>query len=195
MTDAEDPDLADRRRVLNGDVNAFTGIVRRWQARLVTLAWRFCRDRSLAEDMAQDALIKAFRALPTFRGDAAFSTWLTSIALNSYRSALRERAPRSADLAFLKLAAQEPGPLTDLVRGERTALVREMVMTLPPRYRDPIVLYYFNEQDLASTAAQLALPEGTVKARLHRGRAFLRRRLASAGLLDPADAQGDRHRD
>jgi len=195
MTDAQDPDLADRQRVLDGDVNAFSGIVGRWQARLVTLAWRFCRDRSMAEDMAQEAFIKAFKALPAFRGDSAFSTWLTSIALNSYRSALRDRDPRPTELALLTLAAKDPGQLTDLVRSERSTIVRNMVMTLPPRYRDPIVLFYFNDRDLAGTAAQLALPEGTVKARLHRGRDFLRRRLASAGLLDASSSEGDRRRD
>jgi RNA polymerase sigma-70 factor (ECF subfamily) len=192
MTEAEDPDLADRRRVLDGDLNAFTGIVQRWQGRLVTLAWRFCRDRALAEDMAQDAFVKAFRALPTFRGDAAFSTWLTSIALNSYRSAIRAHDPRPTALTLLTLDTGEPGPLASLVRQERASLVREMVMTLPPRYREPIVLYYFNEQDLATTAALLGLPEGTVKARLHRGREFLRRRLAAAKLVGDAASQGDR---
>jgi RNA polymerase sigma-70 factor (ECF subfamily) len=187
MTDAEDPDLADRRRVLDGDLQAFTGIVQRWQGRLVTLAWRFCRDRTLAEDMAQDAFVKAFKALPTFRGDAAFSTWLTSIALNSYRSALKAHDPRPTALTLLTLESREPGPLAHLVREERARIVRDMVMTLPPRYRDPIVLFYFNDQDLAATATLLGLPEGTVKARLHRGRTFLRRRLAAARVLQEGD--------
>ena len=92
----EDEDAADARRVLGGDVAAFGGIVRRWQGRLINLAWRYSRDRAAAEDMAQEAFVKAFRALHTFRGESAFSTWLTAIAINAYRSWLRDRAPLSA---------------------------------------------------------------------------------------------------
>src|SRR5687767_8396133 len=92
-----DQDAADVRHVLAGDLSAFTGIVGRWQHRLVNLAWRFCRDRATAEDMAQEAFVKAFRALPGFRGDALFSTWLTAIAMNTYRSYLRDRPPAVVD--------------------------------------------------------------------------------------------------
>jgi len=102
-TPPADEDTAAVRLVVAGDVAAFDGIVKRWQGRLVTLAWRFCRDRTMAEDMAQEAFVRAFRALHTFRGDAAFSTWLTAIAMNTYRSCLRGaqrsicRARRPAD--------------------------------------------------------------------------------------------------
>jgi RNA polymerase sigma-70 factor (ECF subfamily) len=88
-----DEDASAVRRVLDGDLSAFAGIVQRWQERLINLAWRFSHDRMSAEDMAQEAFVKAFRALHTFRGESAFSTWLTAIALNVYRSWLRDRAP------------------------------------------------------------------------------------------------------
>ena len=68
------------------------------KGRLVNLAWRFCRDRSLAEDMAQEAFVKAFRSLKAFRGDSSFGTWLTAIALNTYRTALRAREPIAVPL-------------------------------------------------------------------------------------------------
>src|SRR5215212_98306 len=102
--DAHDDDVADVQRVLAGDVDAFGGIVRRWQGRLVSLAWRFCRDRTMAEDMAQEAFVRAFRALRTFRGESAFSTWLTAIAMNAYRTALRERPPSLVTLNWLPAA-------------------------------------------------------------------------------------------
>src|SRR6185295_11809901 len=86
---SDDDDDADVARVVGGDLEAFEGIVRRWQRRLVGLAWRFCRDRAAAEDMAQEAFLKAFRSLRAYRGESAFSTWLTAIALNTYRSRLR----------------------------------------------------------------------------------------------------------
>jgi RNA polymerase sigma-70 factor (ECF subfamily) len=76
-----DADLADVARVLDGDVQAFEGIVRRWQGPLINMAWRYCRDRSRAEDMAQEAFVRAWRGLSHWRRESSFSTWPpTSIA-------------------------------------------------------------------------------------------------------------------
>ncbi len=183
----EDEDAADARRVLAGDVSAFQGIVRRWQERLVTLAWRFCRDRAMAEDMAQDAFVRAFRSLRTYRGDAAFSTWLTAIALNSYRSGLRERPPVAFDFDPARMADardDRQNALARMQRLERDDIVRRLVLTLPVLYREPMVLYYFEEMNLVEIARVLTVPAGTLKARLHRGRELLRRRLKAVGISD-----------
>ena len=171
-----DEDAAAVQQVLGGDLSAFTGIVQRWQGRLVNLAWRFSRDRSMAEDMAQEAFVKAFRALPGFRGDAAVSTWLTAIAMNCYRSHLRERQPIAAAADVARRVAHGPDPLAGVEERERAAILRRAVLALPRRYREPLVLYYFEEMDLAQTARVLGIPEGTLKARLHRGRELLRQR-------------------
>src|SRR5678815_6109197 len=82
-------DQEDVERVLAGDISAFERIVLRWQKPLVNLAYRFCRDRSRAEDMAQEAFLRAFRGLKGWRRDAAFSSWLFAIATNFYRSEMR----------------------------------------------------------------------------------------------------------
>jgi RNA polymerase sigma-70 factor (ECF subfamily) len=174
-----DEDAAAVQRVLAGDVDAFSGIVRRWQNRLVNLAWRFCRDRTAAEDMAQEAFVRAFRAVNSFRGDSTFSTWLTAIAINTYRSWLRARPPLPLALDVPLAASTERDALTTLQIEERAKAVRQLVLALPSRYREPIVLYYFEEMNLAATAGALRLPEGTVKARLHRGRELLKRRLTA----------------
>src|ERR1700722_14515845 len=103
-------DRADVARVQAGDVEAFAAIVRRWQTPLVNLAYRFCGDRGRAEEMAQEAFLRAYRGLQGFRGDAAFSTWLFSLATNVYRSELRripqrmvalDDAPEPADPASM----------------------------------------------------------------------------------------------
>jgi RNA polymerase sigma-70 factor (ECF subfamily) len=170
-------DVDDVRRVLGGDTAAFAGIVARWQRRIVNLAWRYCHDRSQAEDLAQEAFLKAFRSLHTFRGDAQFSTWLTAVAINVCRTWIRDRKPAAMSLdrvvADLRVAARADA----LDAARRDQIVRRLVTTLPARYREPMVLFYLNERDLAETARTLGLPDGTVKARLHRGRAFLKRRL------------------
>jgi RNA polymerase sigma-70 factor (ECF subfamily) len=175
-TRPEDEDAADARRVLAGNLDAFDGIVQRWQRRMINLAWRFCRDRMTAEDMAQDAFVRAFRALHTFRGESAFSTWMMTVAMNSFRSWLRDRGPLPAAVDLARMAAVRRDPVAGLEDEQRASAVRDMVRTLPPRYREAIVLYYFEEMNLADTARILGIAEGTLKARLHRGRALLKRR-------------------
>ena len=174
---AQDEDAEAVRRVLAGDVSAFEDIVRRWQGRLVNLAWRFCRDRTMAEDLAQEAFVKAFKSLGTFRAESAFSTWLTAVALNTCRSALRGREPAAIPIDLVPAADRQPNGLTIVEASERAESVRQAVMTLPARYRDALVLYYLEERDLAESARVLGVPAGTLKARLHRGRELLKRRL------------------
>src|SRR5579863_3246782 len=76
-------------KILSGDTSAFEGIVRRWQGPLVNLAYRFCRDRGRAEEMAQEVFLRAYRSLDRWRRKAAFSTWLFALATNLYCSELR----------------------------------------------------------------------------------------------------------
>jgi RNA polymerase sigma-70 factor (ECF subfamily) len=177
--------------VLAGELEAFEGIVQRWQGRLVGLAFRFCRDRAAAEDMAQEAFLKAYRSLASFRGEAAFSTWLTAVALNSYRSKLRAEGPPLLALDALGLRAAGVSAETRLDERNRDEAVRRAVLTLPARYRDPLVVFYFQEKDVAETARVLRLAEGTVKARLHRGRELLRRRCAALGIAPDAAPGAD----
>jgi RNA polymerase sigma-70 factor (ECF subfamily) len=174
----DDQDAVDAARVVGGDLDAFEGIVRRWQHRLVNLAWRFCRDRATAEDMAQDAFVKAFRALASFRGESAFSTWLTAIAVNTFRTRLRAEGQPLVSLDPARVFATESSVLRGIEERERAEAVRRAVLTLPERYRDAILVYYFEEKDVTEAARALDVAEGTLKARLHRGRELLRRRCA-----------------
>ena len=84
-------DQQDVARVLAGDTSAFEGIVRRWQSPLINLAYRFCRDRGRSEEMAQEAFLRAFRNLKSWRQESTFSTWLFSLATNLYCSEVRDR--------------------------------------------------------------------------------------------------------
>jgi RNA polymerase sigma factor (sigma-70 family) len=175
---AED-DRADADRVLAGDPGAFEGIVHRWQGPLVNLAYRFCRDRGRAEEMAQEAFLRAYRGLTQWRRDAAFSTWLFALATNLYRSELR-RIP-VPDQRFETAPEPRTGPTAHarLEGEERDRAIRRAVDRLPPRYREPLMLFYFHERDVAAVASGLRLPVGTVKARLSRGRDMLKKKLAA----------------
>jgi RNA polymerase sigma-70 factor (ECF subfamily) len=174
-TSAEE-DLADVDRVLAGDVRAFEGIVRRWQGPLVNMAWRYCRDRGRAEEMAQEAFFRAWRGLAAWRRESSFSTWLFALAANVFRTEL-QRFP--AVNVPLEDVAEPAGPATQhdgLQEKQSHDAVRRAVLALPQRYREPVVLYYFHEMDVAAASRTMGLPEGTVKARLARGRELLRKR-------------------
>jgi RNA polymerase sigma-70 factor (ECF subfamily) len=183
---AED-DRADVERVLAGDIDAFESIVRRWQGPLVNLAYRFCRDRARAEDLAQEAFLRAFRALAQWRKDSSFSTWLFALAVNLYRSELRRIPPWTA----LRAEAQAGRNLYDEIEtADRGEAIRRAVMTLPPKYRDSVTLFYFHEMDVPTAARSLGIAEGTLKARLSRAREILRRKLAHwANLLTSKEAR------
>ena len=176
MSAAEDQ--ADVEKVLAGDLEAYENIVRRWQGPLINLAWRFCRDRGRAEEMAQEAFLRAWRALNSWRRDAAFSTWLFALATNLYRSELRRIPAESLTLSQIP----EPGDFrasgNTLDDRDRDHAVRKAVFALPEKYRETLTLFYFHEMDVEAAARSLRLPQGTVKARLSRGRELLRNKLS-----------------
>ena len=172
-------DQTDVERVLAGNLSAFEGIVRRWQTPLVNLAYRFCHDRGRSEDMAQEAFLRAYRGLAQWRKDAVFSTWLFALATNLYRSELRRIPARTVSLEDI---AEPPDTRPADRHQEDTAYdrdlaVRRAVFALPAKYREALTLFYFHDMDVATASRSLGLPEGTVKARLFRGREILRSKL------------------
>jgi RNA polymerase sigma-70 factor (ECF subfamily) len=168
-------------RVLAGDIDAFEEIVLRWQSPLLNLAYRFSRDRGLAEDMAQEAFLKVFGSLGRWRGDAKFSTWMFSVALNHYRTAMRRHVPLNVDLTELDAVTGAGDLAGEMDAAANDSVVRRAVALLPPKYRDTIVVYYFQQQDVVETAETLGLRPGTVKARLHRARKLLKTKLRALG--------------
>ena len=169
-------DQADVARVLAGEVQAFEGIVRRWQGPLVNMAWRYCRDRGRAEEMAQEAFLRAWRGLAQWRQESSFSTWLFALAANVFRSELKRFPTVNLPLDDIAEPADPARPHDALAEHEENEGLRRAVLALPHRYREPVVLYYFHEMDLSAAARTMGLPEGTVKARLSRARALLRTR-------------------
>ena len=170
-------DRQDAARVLAGDPSGFEGIVRRWQSPLINLAYRFCRDRGRAEEMAQEAFLRAFRNLASWRQESAFSTWLFALATNLYCTQLRRLPPVTLPFDEVHEPA-DPGAIDGgLEQRNQSAAIRKAVDSLPPKYREVLTLYYFHEMDVPDTARSLGLPEGTVKAHLFRARSLLRDKL------------------
>ena len=174
---AED-DRADVERILAGDASAFEGIVRRWQKPLVNLAYRFCRDRQRAEDMAQEAFLRAYRSLAQWRREGAFSTWIFAIATNVYRNELRRMPVYASPLEAIPELRAAGNPDVGYEQGLRDRTVHRALDSLPEKYRSSLVMFYFHDMDISRAAQSLGVPEGTVKARLARGREMLRSKLS-----------------
>jgi len=137
-----------------------------------------------AEDLAMEAFNKAFRKLDQYTSEYAFSTWLYGIARNNCIDYLRRnkkdndsmvmnRQEAEVGITAHELANQLPSPEQLMISQQETRLLREIVDTLHPKYKDIITLHYFKELSCEEIAQQLDLPEGTVKVRLFRGRELL----------------------
>ena len=178
-TQRYDDDGLAAKRVLGGDIDAFESIVGRWQGPLVNLAYRYCRNRGEAEEMAQEAFMKIFKGLGKWRQDSRFSTWLYAVASNHYRSAMRRRRPIWADMETIEHLVPAGDRSQEVDEASQAEAIRRAVASLPPKYRDVTVLYYFQDMDLAETSRILSMPAGTVKARLHRARKILETKLST----------------
>jgi len=126
--------------------------------------------------MAQEAFIRAWRGLAQWRREGSFSTWLFALAANVYRSELKRFPTETLPLDDAPEPSRPASQHSELAAQMSHETVRRAVLALPPRYREPVILYYFHEQDVAAAAGNLGLPVGTVKARLSRARALLRQR-------------------
>lgn len=133
----------------------------------------FLKDRQLAQDASQDTFIKVWRALDGLREDGAEKAWLMKIAVNTCRNVLRSRYFRRVDRGVSTDELPEPAT-EDLQRDD--SLLRE-VMALERKYREVVVLHYYQELSTEETAAVLSVPAATVRTRLRRAREVLKSRL------------------
>jgi RNA polymerase sigma-70 factor (ECF subfamily) len=171
-----DDALVERARD-EADTAAFAELVRRHQGRVRGLLLRLTGDRALADDLAQDVFLRAYRGLAGFEGRARFSTWLYRIGYNVYlnhRTRTRDPAPLPDAFEACTAAPEGRGSArgSDLRRDLEGAVAR-----LPERYRSVITLYYLEDVSYPEIAEILELPLGTVKTHLHRAKRMLRERL------------------
>ena len=177
-------------RSMSGDADSFNQLVLRWERPIYALAYRVIGRDEDARDVVQETFLRAFRALPGFKGQAKFSSWLYRIALNLCRDWIRRRkrtpvvdAPEGVDI--IELAAEQ-GPvesIEDLVaRREMSRVVADGMRQLPEEQRTAIVLKEYHGLTFQEIADMIGCPLSTVKTRVYQGLAVLRRELAkSAG--------------
>lgn len=167
-------DSAVVERAMRGDVDAFEVLVRESSPSCYAVCLRLVGTREDALDASQEALIRAWRRLPTLRDSSSFEPWLRSIAANAARDLLRERGRvRSVPV---ELAADLPDPSHAALATRLD--VQGAVASLPAPARAAAELHYLRDRPVSEVSAGLGVPEGTVKSRLHAARAALRRALA-----------------
>jgi RNA polymerase sigma-70 factor (ECF subfamily) len=185
MADDTDQELV--RRVQAGDQTAFNLLVLKYQHRVLKLVGRFVNDAAEAEDVAQEAFLKAYRALASFRGDSAFYTWLYRIAINTAKNALVSQRRRPVDF---DLDLQDPEqydrqarlkesdtPEGVLLTEEIRTVVEEAMAQLPEDLRTAIVLRELEGLSYEEIAEAMDCPVGTVRSRIFRAREAIDKKL------------------
>ena len=181
------PDRLLVERAQGGDRRAFDLLVLKYQARLVNLIGRYVRDHADVMDIAQEAFIKAYRALPGFRGDSAFYTWLYRIAINTAKNHLASRSRRMSEAALDVQEAElgvAPEELRETATPERLALrdeveraVLDALEALPEDLRTAVTLRELEGMSYEEIALAMDCPIGTVRSRIFRAREAINRRL------------------
>jgi len=174
-------------RVQNGDKKAFDVLVGKYQHKIVSLISRYVSDHAEAMDVAQEAFIKAYRAMQRFRGDSAFYTWLYRIAINTAKNHLvaQNRRPPLSDVdaqdaeqfqVDTRLKEQD-SPEHELLKEEIERTIHEAIADLPEDLRIAITLREMEGMSYEEIATTMDCPIGTVRSRLHRARNMLKDKL------------------
>lgn len=168
-------------RIRAGDTALYEILMRRYNQRLYRVARSILREDAEAEDVMQDAYIRAFQHLDQFAGHSSFATWLTRIAIHEALRRLprRRRTMHLEDIdvageASMNMVETSPGPEQRASAAELSRLLEETVLELPAQYRSVVMLRDVEEMSTAETAEALELTEENVKVRLHRGHAMMR---------------------
>lgn len=174
-------------QVLTGDQNAFGEIVELYKDKVFQICFRMLGNRHEAEDIAQEAFVRAFINIHSFNIQMKFSTWLYRITTNLCIDRLRKKKPDyhlDAEVAgtegltmYSQIAADMMLPEKELEVLELQEYIQAALLKLPEKYRSVIVLKYIEELSLKEISEILDLPVGTVKTRIHRGREALRKQL------------------
>jgi RNA polymerase sigma-70 factor (ECF subfamily) len=182
-------------QVLGGSQDAARRLVEQHQQAVFNLVCRMVRDPGVAEELAQDAFVKAFGALKTYDPAYKFSSWILRIAHNTAIDYLRRHRPDTVSLddertgrqvESVLVDASQPSPLLQAERAGLAEALEAALERLRPEYRRLVVMRYQEDQSYEDIAAMLSLPLGTVKSHLHRARHELARLMVQSGWGPPA---------
>ena len=185
-------------RSIRGDAESFNQLILRWERPIYALAYRTLGREEDARDICQETFLRAFRALPGFRGQAKFSSWLYRIALNLCRDWMRRerrapiaQPPEDVDLMELAAAAEPSESIEDLIaRRDLSRAVERVMATLPEEQRTAIVLKEYHGLTFQEIADLIGCPLSTVKTRLYQGLTVVRRELVKSGAMASGRTNG-----
>jgi RNA polymerase sigma-70 factor, ECF subfamily len=166
-------ELTDRDLVISarrGDADAFGELVRRYQVSVYNVCYRLLSERREAEDMAQEAFIRAYQRLETFDADRPFGPWVRRVAANTCLNRLDTTRPPEAVLDDERDESADPPPEVAREQREQTEAVRNAILALPPHYRAVVELRHFQDMSYDEIAAALKIPVSDVKSHLFRAR-------------------------
>lgn len=166
----------------NGDQDAFSLLVQRYQRRVFNLVFRMLQNYEEANEVTQEAFLAAWQGLPSFRGEARFSTWLYRIAYNCALKQLetrkRDKALHTALQAEQALELEGDDPKSTLLEAlDNQKMIQEQLSQLPPKYRIVLILRHLQDMTYEEIAEVLTMPVGTIKTHLFRARNLLKERL------------------
>ncbi|MCX5757742.1 MAG: RNA polymerase sigma factor [Candidatus Hydrogenedentes bacterium] len=170
--DGREADCILVQRAKQGDADAFSQLAARHQRVVYNLSYRFMRDATQAEDMAQEAFLKAYRMLDGFRGDCSFSTWMYRVTASVCLTELGRGKRRAEIEAQPWHEAHAPVNRVDWL--DMPDVMRRCIALLPERYANIVTLYYLKERSYEEIADGLSIPTGTLKTWMHRARNQLR---------------------
>jgi RNA polymerase sigma-70 factor (ECF subfamily) len=173
---------------LRGDLAAYDRLVAAYQDRIYQAAYRITGHREDAWDAAQEAFLRAFKALRSFRGEARFSTWMTRIAVHAALDVVRRRPAHSPVPAEVR--AEGGDPTDDVLRRDQQRRVQQAIAALPPDHRTVVVLRDVQGLRYDEISRALGVPVGTVRSRLSRARESLRIALADLAPRNPQESEG-----
>ena len=182
MTHVELTDTEIIKRVLAGEQALFAQLVQRYQSYVFTLVLRFTDNREDAEEISQDVLVKAYRSLADFRGEAKFSTWLYTIVRTSCITFLRKKRLETTSLdnerTSIQVESRESGFTANAIEQKsKHAMVNAAIRMLSPDDTQIITLFYKGEQSLDEIGRVMGLEPNTVKVKLHRARNRLKEKM------------------
>jgi RNA polymerase sigma-70 factor (ECF subfamily) len=167
---------------LSGKAEAYGKLVSKYSARIINLAYAMMSDRHEAEDVAQEAFVRAYKGLPRFQKKAKFSSWLYQIALNLCKDHLKAKSRHAKSAEEEQLEGVDGNPREEaptlIVEGELSQKMREKIQELPVLYRESFVLRHLQGLDYADIAKITEVPADTVRVRAYRAREMLRQTLA-----------------
>lgn len=181
MLDTSDPELVRRTRA--GEVQAFGGLVQRYQQSVFGVCYRLLGERTEAEDLTQEAFIRAYQRLDSFDPTRPFGPWMRRLAANLCLNHLQLRRPELAPLDDELDASVNASPAGDpageLEAAQQSEAIRAALLDLPPQYRVVVELRHYQDLSYAEIAQTLDLPVSDVKSHLFRARKLLAQRLST----------------